>query len=563
MRALFVILFLSTFHLLLNPIFSQNDNRIILILDASGSMWGEMENSTKIEVARSVISEVLGNLNGAHELGLVAYGHREKGDCDDIEFIVEPGLNNFEEISKSLDKVNPVGKTPLASTATLVINRLKANNMKATVILVSDGAESCGGDLCEVIKNAKAAEVDFVLHVVGFDIGESDRLALQCAAKEGDGLYLDASNADELSSALNQATQLTVEKAEASLEVRVTKDAKLQDASVQLVRHGEERHFTTQRTYQNENSNPARFVVPSNTYDILVKPIGTDASDIWRRNIVLDSDSIKRIEIDFSVGELSVLTKANAELWDCTVSITHSESQKQVAKGRTYTSSDHNPMIKELNPGLYDISISALEINGVPTDTTIREVQIGPNEISSIEHLFKYGQLSLETTANGELSDCVVNVFQIDAGNRRSVGRARTYTSAADNPYEARFIPGQYEVHIKGVNVYGKDNELTLDPIEILENERIQLKHEFETGLLQIAALHDKQLWRSNLTIYQNNNVVFTKLIGDSDASNPLEVLLTSGTYMAKVRPQKLDAPTQEFTFEINNGDMVIKTIQF
>ena len=81
-----------------------------------------------------------------------------------------------------------MGRTPLANTALKVIEDLKRKKGSATIILISDGVESCGGDLCEVVKEAKQAGVDFILHIVGFDLAESDRLALECAAKAGDGM---------------------------------------------------------------------------------------------------------------------------------------------------------------------------------------------------------------------------------------------------------------------------------------------------------------------------------------------------------------------------------------
>ncbi len=76
---------------------------------------------------------------------------------------------------------------------------------KATVILVSDGKETCDLDPCEVGKALEAAGVDFTAHVVGFDIATArDRQQLQCLAENTGGTYFNASNAAELSQALEQ-----------------------------------------------------------------------------------------------------------------------------------------------------------------------------------------------------------------------------------------------------------------------------------------------------------------------------------------------------------------------
>ena len=59
-------------------------DRAMIVLDASGSMWGLIDGKTKIEIARETMGEVLGVVPETNELGLIVYGHRSKGDCGDI-----------------------------------------------------------------------------------------------------------------------------------------------------------------------------------------------------------------------------------------------------------------------------------------------------------------------------------------------------------------------------------------------------------------------------------------------------------------------------------------------
>lgn len=74
---------------------------ILFIYDASGSMWGELDGKTKKEIASDVLSTAVNKLPDNQNIGLIAYGHREKGDCKDVEFLVD--LQN-----NSKDKVNAV-----------------------------------------------------------------------------------------------------------------------------------------------------------------------------------------------------------------------------------------------------------------------------------------------------------------------------------------------------------------------------------------------------------------------------------------------------------------------
>ncbi len=56
----------------------------MLILDASGSMWGQVEGGNKIVIARRVLKNLVAGLSTEAEVDLLAYGHRQKGDCEDI-----------------------------------------------------------------------------------------------------------------------------------------------------------------------------------------------------------------------------------------------------------------------------------------------------------------------------------------------------------------------------------------------------------------------------------------------------------------------------------------------
>ncbi|TDM67697.1 hypothetical protein CEF00_13565, partial [Lactobacillus crispatus] len=59
-----------------------------LVLDASGSMWGVVDGQTKISAARQAVDSILSKWRPDDRLGLIAYGHRAKGDCKDIELLV-------------------------------------------------------------------------------------------------------------------------------------------------------------------------------------------------------------------------------------------------------------------------------------------------------------------------------------------------------------------------------------------------------------------------------------------------------------------------------------------
>ncbi|WP_050529332.1 vWA domain-containing protein [Pseudaestuariivita atlantica] len=178
--------------------------RSILVLDGSGSMWGQIDGTAKITIAQDVVGQLLGTLPDAQELGLTVYGHRRKGDCTDIETLVAPGPGTRAAIADAVNAVTPRGKTPLSDAVIAAAEALKYTEEAATVILVSDGRETCEADPCAVGRALEEAGVDFTAHVVGFDVSgdEAARAELQCLADETGGQFLLASNAAELGAAL-------------------------------------------------------------------------------------------------------------------------------------------------------------------------------------------------------------------------------------------------------------------------------------------------------------------------------------------------------------------------
>jgi Ca-activated chloride channel family protein len=180
----------------------------ILILDASGSMWGQVEGQTKISAARKAVDSILSKWKTTDRLGLMAYGHRAKGDCKDIELVVPVTAFDAGKIRSAVGALNPKGKTPMADSLRAAAQALRSSENKATVILISDGIETCSPDPCAVAAELKKAGVNFTAHVIGFDVTDpTAKNQLQCIARATGGVYLDAQNASGLENALGKAVE--------------------------------------------------------------------------------------------------------------------------------------------------------------------------------------------------------------------------------------------------------------------------------------------------------------------------------------------------------------------
>ncbi len=175
---------------------------VMIVLDASGSMWGQIEKKPKIVIAREVMSRVLGDLDSKANIGVLTYGHRRKGDCGDIETIIPVGPVNQSRYMSLINKLSPKGKTPITDAVMKAAAELRFTEEKATVVLISDGLETCNADPCALARQLESQGIDFTVHVIGFDLKDTDTSTLQCLAKETGGKYLAADNADELGKAI-------------------------------------------------------------------------------------------------------------------------------------------------------------------------------------------------------------------------------------------------------------------------------------------------------------------------------------------------------------------------
>lgn len=185
----------------------------IIVFDASGSMWAQINGKARIDIARETIAAVLKDFPADRELGLMAYGHREKGSCTDIELIVPPAAGTSSAISAAVGKINPKGKTPLSAAVKEAAEELKFTEEKATVILVTDGLETCNADPCALGSALEKADVDFTAHVVGFGLTDEEGKQVACLAENTGGKYIQASDAGQLTEALKATVAAAPEPA--------------------------------------------------------------------------------------------------------------------------------------------------------------------------------------------------------------------------------------------------------------------------------------------------------------------------------------------------------------
>jgi len=165
-------------------------------------------------VAKEVMTTLLKETPEGIDCGIMVYGHRKKGDCADIEMIIPIGSLQKEAAIKKINRISPKGKTPISASITMAVDKIKGHEAASTIVLVSDGIETCGKDPCAVVKKLKESGINFVMHVVGFNVKADAAKQLACIAEAGGGNYFSTTNATDLLAAMNQIKESVVEKKE-------------------------------------------------------------------------------------------------------------------------------------------------------------------------------------------------------------------------------------------------------------------------------------------------------------------------------------------------------------
>lgn len=182
-----------------------------VVLDVSGSMNEKLGDSTRWKTALSVLDQLLKSLPEDFNVGLRVYGHRygsrDAQTCKDTELVVPLVKLDRDRVLAAANKLRPRGETPLVYSVLQTVGDLKSAGGDGSVILITDGEESCKGDLNTAASTLKTSAVHLTLNIVGFTIqGKATEEQLGGLAEATGGRYYRAQNGNELTRALMLAS---------------------------------------------------------------------------------------------------------------------------------------------------------------------------------------------------------------------------------------------------------------------------------------------------------------------------------------------------------------------
>lgn len=197
---------------------------LVIVFDASGSMSQPMSlegkladalvgsgaigavigglarmggGETRIDVAKKATSSIVSALPNDVDVGLVLV--EQCGQARPVGFF---SPKQRKQLMNGVYSIRPVRGTPLASGIAKAAAMVDGVKVPATIVVISDGKESCNGNPCAVaarIANRKPLLTINVVDIMGTGAGT-------CAARATGGKVFAAKNAAQLKSMLRRAT---------------------------------------------------------------------------------------------------------------------------------------------------------------------------------------------------------------------------------------------------------------------------------------------------------------------------------------------------------------------
>jgi len=212
------IIFLSIYHIGFAQ--EKQPNNLLIIIDSSRSMLQlTRDGKEKLWSAKTALNKLMDKLPSDTNVGLMVFGHREKNKCDDIEIVLPLApLTDRTIIKEKLNTLKPTGVTPLTMSLEQAAEHLKKFKGKSTILLLTDGKETCGGNPAKLVSNISAKYgIIVIVDVVGLNVTAVEKKQLEAIAKAGGGNYYSANTSYELTAAVSDIAEERVIEIEVNI----------------------------------------------------------------------------------------------------------------------------------------------------------------------------------------------------------------------------------------------------------------------------------------------------------------------------------------------------------
>lgn len=185
--------------------------RILILLDKSSSMVQPWEGGrVKTKVADELILKLMDSIyavNREVEFSLRVFGAQYSvadNNCRDTKNEVPFAKDNRLQMEYRLDDLKPLGVTSIAFALQEAADKdlVDVNNNAYSIILITDGGESCGGDICAVMRKLEKSKVFFRPYIVNLESSATLRASYACM-----GDYLEVTKSGDIKVAIGKIVE--------------------------------------------------------------------------------------------------------------------------------------------------------------------------------------------------------------------------------------------------------------------------------------------------------------------------------------------------------------------
>ena len=445
---LFALLSLTTYALLAQTPQQKlpEKTRILFLLDGSGSMLANWENTYRITVAKRLLADLVDSLRSKQnlELALRIYGHqfdRAKRRCDDTRLEAPFESNNHDRIISILQNLGPKGTTPIAYALEQAANDFpRDDESRNIIIIITDGIESCDGDPCAVSLSLQRNNIFLKPFIIGIGMDKKFEEQFGCM-----GTFYDARNIGGFRKALNKALNQSLGKTTVSVELLDLYNRPTEtNVNVSFINRFTQISAFEFIHYRDQYGRPDTVEIdPVLSYDLVVNTIPpvrkNDAKIIAGKHNVL--------EIKAPQGRISINQSGYTEYKNGVLALVKQPKSKEIITTISI------PGDEKLLVGQYDIECTTLP------RMVFENVTINQSETKNLQ-INQPGVVNFVASSNG-----IGSIYEINENG----SQAWIYNLDPDQPRNTITIqPGRYKIVFRPENAKGSKyttiKEFTIEP---------------------------------------------------------------------------------------------------
>jgi len=293
-------------------IYKPNINRILFVLDGSGSMKQKLSQKSKFETAKELLAKIIDSVekkNPNVEFAVRVFGFQfphEQRNCKDSKLLIPFAKNNGGKILLTLNAITPQGMSPISYSLALGAKDFPDDPKSLnSIILITDGMENCGGNPCDASKELAAKKISLKPFIIGLNVDTAERSKFNCV-----GTFFDTRDEASFYNTVGVIIRQTLNTTTAQINLLdLSGNPTVTNIPFTLYDHSTGKIEYNFVHTMNEKGNPdTLYLDPVGVYDLELHTF----PPLWKENIELTPGKHNIIALDVPAGTLDVECTASS-----------------------------------------------------------------------------------------------------------------------------------------------------------------------------------------------------------------------------------------------------------